>query len=95
MLFIIMMNSLSATEISFTTEQHGQNVMDFTEKMSQDQMPDWGYTFAAATLFCIGFFGFSLNLFVIVLMCKDIQVSLKPQFYYVCYNFNKFSNEKM
>jgi hypothetical protein len=75
MLFVIMMNSLSATQISFTTEQHGQNVLEFTEKMSHGTMPDWGYTLTAAVLFSIGFFGFFLNLFVIVLMCKDIQVS--------------------
>ena len=38
-------------------------------------MEPWAYTLTAMTLFCIGFFGFTLNLFVIVLMCKDIQVS--------------------
>lgn len=48
--------------------------MDISETM-QDEMPDWGYEAAAAVLFLIGFFGFSLNLFVIILMCKDIQVS--------------------
>lgn len=78
MLFVIMMNSLSATETSLITDQYGQNVLDFTEKMPHEQMPDWGYTLTAAVLFSIGFFGFSLNLFVIVLMCKDIQVSSHP-----------------
>jgi c-opsin len=40
-----------------------------------DLMLPWAYTAAAVTLFLIGFFGFFLNLFVIALMCKDVQVS--------------------
>lgn len=39
-------------------------------------MPEWGFTLAAIVLFFIGFFGFFLNLIVIVLMCKDVQVSV-------------------
>lgn len=38
-------------------------------------MPAGGYISAAITLFFIGFFGFFLNLSVIVLMWKDKQVS--------------------
>ena len=71
------MNSLSATDISLTTNHPGHNLLDYTEKMSHGDMPDWGYTLTAAVLFSIGFFGFSLNLFVIIIMCKDIQVSFQ------------------
>lgn len=70
------MNSLSVTDISLTTDHHGHNLLDITERMPHEHLPDWGYTATASVLFAIGFFGFSLNLFVIVLMCKDIQVSL-------------------
>lgn len=38
-------------------------------------MPRWGYVASAFTLFLIGFFGFFLNLMVILLMIKDRQVS--------------------
>lgn len=59
------------------------NISDNLEAISQmgdppvfhAHMEPWAYTFTAVILFCIGFFGFFLNLFVIVLMCKDIQVS--------------------
>ncbi|XP_065088642.1 vertebrate ancient opsin-like [Ochlerotatus camptorhynchus] len=37
-------------------------------------MEPWAYVAAAVTLFFIGFFGFFLNLFVIALMCKDVQL---------------------
>ncbi|CAB3228381.1 unnamed protein product [Arctia plantaginis] len=39
-------------------------------------MPRWGYVASAFVLFLIGFFGFFLNLMVILLMFKDRQVSL-------------------
>lgn len=67
-----MMNTLSVTEISVVTERNGNTLLELTP---QDEMPDWGFTLAAVVLFLIGFFGFFLNLFVIILMCKDIQVS--------------------
>jgi hypothetical protein len=38
-------------------------------------MEEWAYIMTTLALFLIGFFGFTLNLLVIVLMCKDIQVS--------------------
>ena len=38
-------------------------------------MPRWGYVVSAFVLFLIGFFGFFLNLMVILLMFKDRQVS--------------------
>lgn len=41
----------------------------------EDLMAPWAYNASAVTLFFIGFFGFFLNLFVIALMCKDMQVS--------------------
>ncbi|XP_055638145.1 vertebrate ancient opsin-like [Toxorhynchites rutilus septentrionalis] len=37
-------------------------------------MEPWAYTASAITLFFIGFFGFFLNLLVIVLMCKNAQL---------------------
>lgn len=40
-----------------------------------EYMETWAYSLTALALFFIGFFGFFLNLFVILLMCKDIQVS--------------------
>ena len=74
MLIIIMMNTLSMTDPSlFVTEQNA--LLEVAEQMPSDLMPDWAYTATAAVLFLIGFFGFFLNLFVIVLMCKDIKVS--------------------
>lgn len=42
----------------------------------QTLMSTEGYVVTAIVLFFIGFFGFFLNLFVIVLMLKDKQVSL-------------------
>lgn len=39
-------------------------------------MEPWAYSTAAIFLFFIGFFGFSFNLTAIILMCKDIQVSI-------------------
>uniref|UniRef100_A0A182XWZ1 G-protein coupled receptors family 1 profile domain-containing protein n=1 Tax=Anopheles stephensi TaxID=30069 RepID=A0A182XWZ1_ANOST len=40
----------------------------------EDLMAPWAYNAAAITLFFIGFFGFFLNLFVIALMSKDMQL---------------------
>uniref|UniRef100_A0A182NFH9 G-protein coupled receptors family 1 profile domain-containing protein n=1 Tax=Anopheles dirus TaxID=7168 RepID=A0A182NFH9_9DIPT len=40
----------------------------------EDLMAPWAYNASATTLFFIGFFGFFLNLFVIALMCKDVQL---------------------
>uniref|UniRef100_A0A182NFH8 G-protein coupled receptors family 1 profile domain-containing protein n=1 Tax=Anopheles dirus TaxID=7168 RepID=A0A182NFH8_9DIPT len=40
----------------------------------QELMAPWAYNGAAVTLFFIGFFGFFLNVFVIALMYKDIQL---------------------
>lgn len=37
-------------------------------------MDSWSYTLSAIVLGIIGFFGFTLNLSVIILMCKDGQV---------------------
>lgn len=42
---------------------------------NNDLMEEWAYLLTAAVLFIIGFFGFFLNIIVITLMCKDIQVS--------------------
>uniref|UniRef100_A0A182VB48 G-protein coupled receptors family 1 profile domain-containing protein n=1 Tax=Anopheles merus TaxID=30066 RepID=A0A182VB48_ANOME len=40
----------------------------------QELMAPWAYNGAAVTLFFIGFFGFFLNIFVIALMYKDVQL---------------------
>lgn len=45
-----------------------------------DLMPKWGYAASAFVLFLIGFFGFFLNLLVIILMFKDKQVCEKRVF---------------
>lgn len=41
---------------------------------SNDLMESWGYTATATVLAVNGFLGFTLNISVIVLMCKDMQV---------------------
>lgn len=41
---------------------------------TSELMEPWGYNSAATVLFFIQIFGFSLNLFVIILMCRDAQV---------------------
>lgn len=38
-------------------------------------MEPWGYDLAAAVLCVVQCLGFTLNLFVIVLMCRDAQVA--------------------
>lgn len=71
-----MMNTLFVTtNISVVIDQHGHRLSEVTESMPIAEMPDWGYTLTAVTLSLIGFFGFFLNLCVIILMCKDLQVS--------------------
>uniref|UniRef100_A0A182VXB0 G-protein coupled receptors family 1 profile domain-containing protein n=1 Tax=Anopheles minimus TaxID=112268 RepID=A0A182VXB0_9DIPT len=40
----------------------------------RELMAPWAYNGAAVTLFFIGFFGFFLNIFVIALMYKDVQL---------------------
>lgn len=69
----IMMNSNGTIVFDvFTTENHVlESIAADPEHMSQ-----FAYLLTAITLFFIGFFGFFLNLFVIILMCKDIQVSV-------------------
>lgn len=49
-------------------------------------MPRWGYVVSAFVLFLIGFFGFFLNLMVILLMYKDRQVTMimLPQLFPPC-----------
>lgn len=55
----------------FTTErQLHESILSENEYMSYN-----AYLLTAITLFFIGFFGFFLNLLVIFLMCKDVQVS--------------------
>lgn len=70
-----MMNTFSVTDLNVGTDQSDRNLLDIMGTTSPDEMPPWGYTLTATVLFAIGFFGFFLNLFVIILMCKDIQVS--------------------
>lgn len=70
-----MMNNLVLENVNLT-DKSGQNLFDVSEELPQfNEMPEWGYVATAVTLLLIGFFGFTLNLLVIVLMCKDIQVS--------------------
>lgn len=70
------MNTLSVADVGSVTHQNANNyLLEISETMPNEQMPDWAFTISAAVLFLIGFFGFFLNLFVIILMCKDTQVS--------------------
>lgn len=80
------MSILSATGLSSLILENAQQ-LNVSETLIHDQipdesrhgdMPDWGYAATATVLFTIGFFGFFLNFFVIVLMCKDTQVSENP-----------------
>lgn len=47
---------------------------EFPYLPADELMDEWAYTASATVLFLIGFFGFFLNLFVIILMCKDMQL---------------------
>jgi hypothetical protein len=61
----------------FFTKSYDENQLKhFMDGNSYDLMENWAYQLTAGVLFCIGFFGFFLNLFVIILMCKDIKVRL-------------------
>jgi hypothetical protein len=73
---VLMTNTLSRAEQNLV-DVHSDNELVYNSgALHQEQMlPLWGYTVTAIALLLIGFFGFFLNLFVIVLMCKDIQVS--------------------
>lgn len=95
MLSIIMMSSFSEPNISLVTEKNVQELYEITASMPSAALPDWGYTVAAAVLFFIGFFGFFLNLFVIVLMCKDMQVSVIEINMYNAILFNNFCSLTM
>lgn len=66
----------SVSNVSLASEHNGHRLHDTTDAMPSGEMPPWGFLASAAILFLIGFFGFFLNLFVIVLMCKDIQVNI-------------------
>lgn len=52
-------------------DNHLKPYMDTNDEL----MEEWAYVTTAAILFLIGFFGFFLNIIVIILMCKDSQVS--------------------
>lgn len=70
------MNTFSVTDIDVVTGENDRSMLDILGTATPDEsLPAWGYTITAIVLFAIGFFGFFLNLFVIILMCKDIQVS--------------------
>lgn len=49
-------------------------IMDYGASNNSDLMESWGYTGSAIVLGINGFLGFTLNISVIVLMCKDMQV---------------------
>ncbi len=67
-----MMNESRVTIFDAFTTTHSNNVFELMH--NEEYMSDIAYLLAAMTLFFIGFFGFFLNLFVIVLMFKDMQV---------------------
>lgn len=74
---VVMMNNLVTSEVPLLSENHNQELMNGIADDGGELMEEWAYTLTAVVLFCIGFFGFTLNLLVIILMCKDIQVSIK------------------
>ncbi|CAG5043706.1 unnamed protein product [Parnassius apollo] len=55
-------------------EQLNDTVVRVSDEEFPMLMPRWGYVTSAFVLFIIGFFGFFLNLLVIVLMFKDRQL---------------------
>ncbi|XP_053690952.1 vertebrate ancient opsin-like [Sabethes cyaneus] len=57
-----------------SSEDNGFLWYVFIDGQPAELMEPWAYVAAAVTLFFIGFFGFFLNLFVIALMCKDVQL---------------------
>lgn len=65
----------SATEVFGGLPVGGSFEGDPVPVSVPELMEPWAYIASAVTLFFIGFFGFFLNLFVIALMCKDVQVS--------------------
>lgn len=73
---IVMMNNLVTSEVPLLSENDNQEFMNGIADGDVELMEEWAYTLTAVVLFCIGFFGFTLNLLVIILMCKDIQVSI-------------------
>lgn len=85
---IVMMNNLVTSEVPLLSENDNQEFMNGIADSGGELMEEWAYTLTAVVLFCIGFFGFSLNLLVIILMCKDIQVSIQ----FIIYYFNVQDN---
>jgi hypothetical protein len=91
------MDELSLTEMMRMTKTlsptdsivrvNGNLSSDIAGTLTQEFMPAWGFTAAAVVLFLIGFFGFFLNLVVIIVMCKDNQVSFGESF---CLLFSTF-----
>lgn len=59
-----------------------ENVENYGEET--ELMEPWAYTATAVTLFFIGFFGFFLNIFVIILMCRDLQVNIMSIQFFFC-----------
>ena len=74
---IVMMNNFVTSEVPLLSENDNLEFSNGIADGGGELMEEWAYTLTAVVLFCIGFFGFSLNLLVIILMCKDIQVSIK------------------
>ena len=69
------MMSLLLKSDNFTELDDGLQNFEQNQIVELMLMDNWAYSAAATVLFFVGFFGFSLNLIVIILMCKDIQVS--------------------
>lgn len=65
---------ISSASEDFGEQRVGGHEQNSVPIAAPELMESWAYVAAAVTLFFIGFFGFFLNLFVIALMCKDMQV---------------------
>ena len=72
------MNNVNVTLSAVTTSLASSSAPTVSDQEEVLLMPEWGYTLTAIILFFIGFFGFSFNLIVIVLMFKDVQVRQPP-----------------
>jgi hypothetical protein len=70
---VMMTKTLSPTDSLVRVNENLSS--DIAGSLTQEFLPGWGFTAAAVVLFLIGFFGFFLNLIVIIVMCKDNQVS--------------------
>lgn len=81
-----MMNGSNVITLSAVTTESNHVFESIHDGSGGEHMTDIAYLLTATTLFSIGFFGFFLNLFVIILMCKDMQVSEVNSWELLCFD---------